>query len=197
MGDHLGVGLGGEHVALVLELGPQAQVVLHDAVQHDGEAARAVGVRMGVLVGGTAVGGPAGVGHAQRAASSSRSRMASRLSRLPTEWSSSNRPSRDDGDARRVVAPVLELAQTLEEDVPAGTFAHIPDDSAHQTPTSVFTTLGTSTPRRETSRRPPEPRSRGSSRSASPPASGATLPLPRPPGSRQNVRPPAGPARRT
>ena len=67
VGHHLGVGLGGEGVALGLQFGPQAQVVLHDAVEHDGEPAGAVGVGMGVLVGGPAVGGPAGVGDAHRA----------------------------------------------------------------------------------------------------------------------------------
>ena len=133
VGHHLGVGLGGEGVPLGLELGPQAQVVLHDAVEHDGEAPGAVGVRMGVLGGRPAVGGPARVRDAQGAAASPiRSRMASRLSRLPTECSSSKRPSADDGDAGGIVAAVLELAQPAEQDVPAGPITHIPDDATHQ-----------------------------------------------------------------
>ncbi len=58
---HLGVGGRGERVPGRLELGPQLGVVLDDAVVDDGQAPRAVGVRVGVLRGRAPVGGPAGV----------------------------------------------------------------------------------------------------------------------------------------
>ena len=80
MGQHLGVGLAGELVALALEHGAQLVVVFDDAVVHHGHAAgtlrvRGVGVlpramaevRVGVVHGRRAVGGPAGVGDAGRA----------------------------------------------------------------------------------------------------------------------------------
>jgi hypothetical protein len=62
VGDGLGVGLGREGVALGLQLAAQLFEVLDDAVVHHGEAAG--DVRVGVALGGHAVGGPAGVGDA-------------------------------------------------------------------------------------------------------------------------------------
>ena len=68
MGDDLGVGLRGEAMAVGLELLLDGQVVLDDPVVHDDEVARPVGVGMRVLVGGAAVGRPARVADADRAA---------------------------------------------------------------------------------------------------------------------------------
>ena len=62
--DDLRVGLGLELVALRLQLFLQLEVVLDDAVVHDDDAARAVAVRMRVLLGRAAVRGPARVAHA-------------------------------------------------------------------------------------------------------------------------------------
>ncbi len=62
----LGVGLGDEAVALGRELLAQRLEVLDDAVVDDGEPARRV--RMGVRLGRLAVGRPAGVADADRAA---------------------------------------------------------------------------------------------------------------------------------
>ena len=65
MGDHLGVGLGAEHGALLFELVAQLAEILDDAVVDDGEP---VGrVRMGVVLGRLAVGRPAGVADADGA----------------------------------------------------------------------------------------------------------------------------------
>ena len=61
VGDDLGVGLGPEDVPLRLQALLDRQVVLDDAVVHHHQLARPVGVRVRVLVGGAAVGGPAGV----------------------------------------------------------------------------------------------------------------------------------------
>jgi hypothetical protein len=43
VGDHLGVGLAGEHVALGLQFGAQFVVVFDDAVVHQRDAARRSG----------------------------------------------------------------------------------------------------------------------------------------------------------
>ena len=67
VGDDLGVGLGDELVAAGDEFGFEREVVLHDAVVHDDERAGAVAVGVGVLLGGAAVGGPAGVADAEGA----------------------------------------------------------------------------------------------------------------------------------
>ena len=63
--DDFGVGLGLEHVAFVLQLLLQREVVFDDAVVHHDDVALAIAVRMGVLLGGTAVGGPARVADAE------------------------------------------------------------------------------------------------------------------------------------
>ena len=67
VGDDLGVGFGDELVAAGDEFGFKGEVVLHDAVVHDDECAGAVAVGVGVLLGGAAVGGPAGVTDAEGA----------------------------------------------------------------------------------------------------------------------------------
>ena len=67
VGDDLGVGLGDELVALGDELGLEGEVVLDDAVMHHDERAGAVAMGVGVLLGGAAVGGPAGVADAEGA----------------------------------------------------------------------------------------------------------------------------------
>ena len=61
VGDDLGVGLGGEGVALVAQVAPQLCVVLDDPVEDDVDLIAAVAVWMGVLLGDPAVGRPARV----------------------------------------------------------------------------------------------------------------------------------------
>ena len=61
VGDHLGIGLRGEHGALPLEAVLQRQVVLHDPVDHDMDAIGGVEVRVGVLLGHASVRRPARV----------------------------------------------------------------------------------------------------------------------------------------
>ena len=64
MRDDLGVGLGDERVAFALQLLLQLEIVLDDAVVDDDDAAGAVAVRVGVLLGRPAVRGPARVADA-------------------------------------------------------------------------------------------------------------------------------------
>ena len=64
MGDDFGVGLREELVALGDEGRLELQVVFDDAVVHDDECSGAVAVWVGVLFGGAAVGGPAGMADA-------------------------------------------------------------------------------------------------------------------------------------
>ena len=64
VGDDLGVGFGDEDVALGGELALELEVVFDDAVVDDDDASGAIAVGVGVLFGGAAVGGPAGVADA-------------------------------------------------------------------------------------------------------------------------------------
>jgi hypothetical protein len=60
----LGVGLGLEGMTRRFELAPQCLEILDDAVMDDGDLAGGVAVRVRIAVGGTTVGGPAGVAQA-------------------------------------------------------------------------------------------------------------------------------------
>ena len=67
VGDDFSVGFSDELVALGGELALEVEVVFDDAVVDDDDAAGAVAMGMGVLFGGAAVGGPAGVADAEGA----------------------------------------------------------------------------------------------------------------------------------
>jgi hypothetical protein len=113
--DHLGIRLGGELVAEPLELGPQLLVVLDDPVVHDRDPF-ARDVRMRVALARHAMRGPAGV----RDADFPVHRV--RIQRVLKRADFAYRPATletavavADDDARRVIAPVLEPAQPLDQ----------------------------------------------------------------------------------
>ena len=144
MGNHLGVGLAAEHIALGLQRGAQLVVVFNDAVVHQGHAAWLAGVtfamaemRVRVVHRRCAMRGPAGVGdpgatfhmigldlchqlrHPRRAAGA-----------LQTACSAIQAGGMHRHTAR-VVAPVLQALQTLHkngDDVAAG---YRGDDATH------------------------------------------------------------------
>ena len=118
VGDDFGVGFGDELVALGDELVLEGEVVFDDAVVDDDEGAGAVAVGVGVLFGGAAVGGPAGVADAEGAGMGSSAMTASRLRSLPGARRSCEMPSgaSGDGDAGGVVAAVFEAAQAFDDD---------------------------------------------------------------------------------
>jgi len=131
MGDHLGIGLGHETVTLLLQLGAQFGVVLDDAVVHHRHPL-AAHVRMGIALGGDAVGGPAGVGDAQLAMDGIGIEALLQRGHL-AHGTDALQPSRfvADGDACRVVAAVFQAAQPFHQyrgDVPAANGAN---DSTH------------------------------------------------------------------
>ncbi len=72
----LGVGVAGELDACGLELAAQRGEVLDDAVVDDRDLSGGVAVRVGVAVGGPAMGGPAGVAEARRCRRGGRIRLA-------------------------------------------------------------------------------------------------------------------------
>ena len=64
VGNHLGIRLRAEDMPFRLELPPEIEEVLHDAVVHHDDLAAAVGMRMGVVGAGTPMGRPSGVPYA-------------------------------------------------------------------------------------------------------------------------------------
>lgn len=132
VGDDLGVGLGEQVVAALGEFGAQGGEVLDDAVVDDGDPARVVQVRVRVGVRGTAVGGPAGArgrrGRPQRALV----QQLLQVGELAGLLGRGQAAVGEDGDTRRVVAPVLEPLQTRDDNVEGGLAAHVTNDSAHE-----------------------------------------------------------------
>jgi hypothetical protein len=132
MRDDLGVRLGGQLVAALRQLGPQQGEVLDDAVVHHRDPPRVVDVRVGVGVRRAAVRGPAGVPDARRAG---RQRPAVQLLLQVEELAGLLRRRQpavgQDGDARRVVAPVLQPLQPGHHDLERGLRPHVSHDSTH------------------------------------------------------------------
>ena len=116
MRDDLGVGLGDELVALVLQLLLQIEVVLDDAVVDDDDPAGAVAVRMRVLLGRPAVRRPARVADAVLAVDRRGRDHFLEARELAGAAPQLDRAVADDGDAGRVVAAVLEPPQPVDED---------------------------------------------------------------------------------
>ena len=137
MGEHLGVGLRVEMVAFALKAGAQGAVVLDDAVVDQRDVAGLVEMRVGVGLGGRAVGGPAGVGDARGGALAKRAAGHSAWA-LVVEHGDFARGLGDDdpvviehGDARRVIAAVFEPAQPVDEHGGRVRLADVSDDAAH------------------------------------------------------------------
>ena len=116
VGDDFGVGLGDELVALFFQLALQLDIIFDDAVVHHHDVARAVAMRVRVFLGRAAVRGPARVADAVEPSIGDWRITSSRLCSLPGARRICTLPSRSDhGDARRVVAAILEAAQARPE----------------------------------------------------------------------------------
>ena len=148
VGEDLGVGLGGEPVAPREEAVAELPEVLDDAVVDDRHVARAVHVGMGVEVVGPAVGGPAGMGEADRGRGRGIEQRRPEVGQLA-------RPLLDEQlarggherDARRVVAPVLQAREALEQDGRRVPWSDVSDDAAHAW-RSPLSWAGSDVPRR-------------------------------------------------
>ena len=132
VGEHLGVGLGAEAVATREEPVAEVPEVLDDAVVDDRHVARAVDVGMGVEVVGPAVGRPAGVGEADgrlgRGVEQRRPEVGELARALLHEQLARRGHERD---ARRVVAPVLQAREAVEQDGRRVPRPDVSDDAAH------------------------------------------------------------------
>ena len=130
--DRLGVGLGRERVAALLEPVAELPEVLDDPVVDHRDLAGAVLVGMGVEVVGPAVGRPAGVREPDRRVGRpvrDRRLEVGELARLLLDEQVALLV--DEGDPGRVVAAVLEPPETLDQDGARLTRAGIADDAAH------------------------------------------------------------------
>ena len=113
--DDLGVGFGDELVALPLQLLLQIEIVLDDAVVDDDDLAGAVAVRVGVLLGRPAVRRPARVADAVVAGDRVQRDDVLEIRQLAGAAPQVDRAVVHDGDARRVVAAILEPPQPVDE----------------------------------------------------------------------------------
>ena len=137
MHGHLGVGVAGELDARGLQLGTQCGEVLDDPVMDHRDLAGRIPMRVSVAVGGGTVSGPAGVPHAGGSAEGfTRFRDRGFQVGQPARLALHQQPAAAVGqrNPRRVIAPVLEPPQRLEDDTKGVPVADVPDDSAHSPP---------------------------------------------------------------
>ncbi len=133
MRQHLGVGGGAEFVAGLEQPLLERVVIFNDAVVDDGDFAGLVQVRMGILIGRRAVGGPARVADAEVARDrfGLQTRRAKPSSILPFSCAGAGRPSREHGHARAVVAAIFQPPQAFEQDGRRCFLADVSDNAAH------------------------------------------------------------------
>ena len=131
--DHdLGVGLGVEGMAIGFERRLQLAVVLDDPVQDDRELpVVAAGQRMRVLLVHGAVGGPAGVAEAGRRLGAVRAGLPLQRLEIADDADVVESAVLAQREPGRVVAPVLETLEALEQQVFTGSLADVSDDPAH------------------------------------------------------------------
>ena len=131
VGEHLGVGLRLELVAVGAQPLLDLEVVLDDPVVDDDERALAVGVGVGVLLGRTAMGRPARMADAER--TGQRPFAEDPLEHLEPAGGAPHveRAVAEDGDARGVVAAILEPLEPLDDDTDRALPTDVPDDSTH------------------------------------------------------------------
>src|SRR4249920_3747633 len=90
-------------------------------------------MRMGIDVGGAAVGGPACVPDAEAASGQLfLSQQLLQIAKLPSLLRDVQRLVGHDRNACRVIAPVLETSQALDHDVQRDLLTDVPDDSTHR-----------------------------------------------------------------
>lgn len=137
VGDDLGVGFGDEPVAFGGELFLEGEVVFNDAVVDDDEGASAVAVRVGVFLGGAAVGGPSGVTDAEGAVNRIVGDYGLEVAELAGGAAELQRAvsvgggSAGDGDSGGVIAAVFETAQTFDDDGDDRLRTDVTNNSAH------------------------------------------------------------------
>ena len=140
VGDDLGVGLGAELVPVGEQVAAQLGVVLDDAVENDVDPPDLIAVRVGVLLGDATVGGPAGMGEADRrlGLGDGDGPVVAPIGDGGTQVGEvADRSDRIDpavveqGETGGVISAVFELLEAGDQQVAARPPAHISDDAAH------------------------------------------------------------------
>ena len=132
MRQHLRVGLGAEAVTTREQAVTQVPEVLDDAVVDDRHVAGAVDMGVRVQVVGTAVGGPAGMGKADGRLRRRIQERGAQVGQLAGALLHEQLAGRgDQGDARGVVAAVLQAGQAVEQDGRRVTRSDVSDDATH------------------------------------------------------------------
>jgi hypothetical protein len=129
VGHQLGVGVREDLAAGRAQLGAQGHVVLDDAVVHHGHRARDVRVR--VHLARAPVRGPARVADAYRAIERPLLEGALQVAQLAHGADHLDAARAVDGQARRVVAAVLEAPQAVEQDGGRRFVTDVSDNAAH------------------------------------------------------------------
>src|ERR1035437_4842164 len=115
VGDDFGVGLGFEGVAFVLELLLEGQVVFDDAIVHHDDVAFTVAVRVGVFLGGAAVGGPARVADAEGAIDGVVADSFFEVAQLALGAANFEMPViAVNGEARGIISPIFQALQAFQ-----------------------------------------------------------------------------------
>ena len=130
--DHLCIRLGLERVAAGHKLVAELAEILDDAVVDDGDAARAVAVRMGVEVARPAVRGPASVSQPDPGSGRIAAERVGQDCHLAGPLLDEQiAVLGDQGYPGGVVAPVLEAPQAIQQDGPGLAWSGVADYSAH------------------------------------------------------------------
>ena len=130
MGDQFGIGIRKNLGACGLQFSPQFPVVLDDSVVHDHHGTRAMGV--GIAFRGFAMGCPARMAETDLAFQGSVPQHAFEIDQLPLGAPHLDGASFQGSHPGRVIAPVFQPAQTIDQHVHGLMFpADISNDSAH------------------------------------------------------------------
>src|SRR5690606_36408802 len=130
MGDHFGVGLGGEHIALGLQLAAQHFVVFDNAVVYHGNVAGDVRVRVGFRR--FAVGGPTGVGNTGAARHGvGVYGIGQRLHFAQAAGAGQLAAAVNNGQTGGVVTAVFQSFQTFQQDIRYVTLRYGADNATH------------------------------------------------------------------
>src|SRR5690606_13306366 len=130
VGDHFGVGLGGEHIALGLQLAAQHFVVFDNAVVYHGNVAGDVRVRVGFRR--FAVGGPTGVGNTGAARHGvGVYGIGQRLHFAQAAGAGQLAGTIDNGQTGGIVAAVFQSFQAFQQNIGHVTLRHGAYDATH------------------------------------------------------------------
>src|SRR5690606_24201795 len=115
MGDDFCVRLALEPVTLLQKLLFQRQIVFDDAIVDHCNVVCTAGVWMGIIIGDSAVGGPACMANTYRTFHSSKVERAIHLVNLPNTFSNRNLVSGQGGNPYAVIASVFHPLQALNQ----------------------------------------------------------------------------------